>query len=347
MNARGNGSDDWKVGVRVWLERAGQGILGEGRFELLEGIERWASISAAARHMKMSYRHAWLQIQDINQSAGQPLVIAATGGKQGGGARLTPLGQRAIAVYREVQQHLKDRADDLLPALPQVAATACLHVAAAVSLEEVLAQLLADFAGQHPGVRVRTVFGASNELADHLLAGTHADVFLTASSSQLERLEEARLVYPGSRRPLASNRLAAIAPLDRAIAGHRPADLAEVKRLALAEPSCPLGGYARTYLEKLGLYEVLLPRAVLVDSSRAVLAVVRAGQVDAGLVYSSDAVQAAGCQVLFKARQGQPAIRYEAARIRRSRQPAAGQAFLDFVTSRRAARLFRRCGFTV
>jgi hypothetical protein len=51
--------EGWTIGLRVWIERAGQAILGQGRAELLDGIERWHSISAAARQLGMSYRHAW------------------------------------------------------------------------------------------------------------------------------------------------------------------------------------------------------------------------------------------------------------------------------------------------
>src|SRR6516165_3458846 len=64
---------DWTVGVRIWVERDGQAVLGHGRLELLEEIERSRSISAAARRMRMSYRRAWLLVRDINSAAGEPL----------------------------------------------------------------------------------------------------------------------------------------------------------------------------------------------------------------------------------------------------------------------------------
>src|SRR5262245_38138155 len=167
---------DWAVGLRVWVEREGRAVLGPGRLELLEGIERHHSISEAARQMGMSYRRAWLLVQSINEAAGEPLVAAATGGLHGGGARLTPRGVRAVALFRELQAQLTQTAGALLPGLARGAGAACLHVAAAVSLEEVLGQLLADYALLRPGVRVRTIFGASDELADHLLAGGPADL---------------------------------------------------------------------------------------------------------------------------------------------------------------------------
>ena len=71
--ARGGASwgSDWTVGFRVWVERAGRAILGKGRLELLEAIDRWHSISAAARQIGMSYRRAWLLVQSVNEAAGE------------------------------------------------------------------------------------------------------------------------------------------------------------------------------------------------------------------------------------------------------------------------------------
>jgi molybdenum ABC transporter molybdate-binding protein len=339
--------DDWAVGLRVWIERAGRAVLGKGRLELLEGIERWQSISAAARHMGMSYRRAWQLVQSVNESAGAPLVEATTGGTHGGGARLTPLGRQAVAVFREVQEQLRQTAAGLLTRLVQAHDAPAVHVAAAVSLEEALSQLLADYALRQPTVRVRAVFGASDELAGHVLAGAPADLFLTADPLQLDRLEAAKLVVAATRTPLAENTLAAIGLAHRGMPVRKPADLIrpEVKRIALAGPTSPLGGYTRRYLEGLGLYEALLPRALAVDNSRAVLAAVAAGQADVGLIYASDAARAAGCRLLFRVRRRLPAIRYEAAVVARGGQPEQAAQLLTFLTTPAAATRFRRCGF--
>src|SRR5262249_53128790 len=159
------------------------------------------------------------------------------------------------------------------------------------SLEDVLGQVLADFALVRPGVRVRTVFGASDELADQLLGGAPADLFLTADPRQLHRLRAAGLLKPRSRVDLAENGLAAIGLAGRSIQVRRPADLVrpEIDRVALAEASSPLGVYTRAFLQGLGLYEALQARRLPADNARAVVAAVRAGRADAGIVYRSDA----------------------------------------------------------
>jgi molybdate transport system substrate-binding protein len=337
--------NEWTVGVRVWVERAGQAILGPERLELLEEIDRHHSISAAARQMGVSYRHAWVLVQAINCAAGQPLVTAATGGRDGGGARLTPCGHLAVAAFRSLQDQFRRTAAAMLPR-PAPAAT-CVRVAAAVSLEEVLEQLLTDYALLRPAVRVRAVFGASDELADQLLGGAPADLFLTADARQLSRLEGMGLVRPHTTVPLAENALAAVGPADRSVPVHRAADLLGrgVARVALANPSAPLGSYTRAYLEGLGLYEALLPRAVQVENSRAVVAAVQAGQADVGLVYRSAAATAGGCRVLFRVRRPPSPIRYAGAMVRGGQEPEQAQDLLHFLTSRNAVRRFRRCGF--
>ena len=335
--------DDWRVGLRIWVERAGQAILGKGRLQLLSSIGRCHSISAAARELGMSYRRAWELVQSMNEAAGEPLVTAATGGVHGGGAQLTPLGSWAVSVFRDLQDHLNQTATVLLPQL--VEGNGPLHVAAAVSLEEVLGLLLNDYARQRPEVRVRVVYGASDELVAHLLAGAPGDLFLTADLQQLDRLADAHLLYPDKQVILAENGLAAIGPVNDTVAVRKPADLAgtAIKRIALAVKECPLGGYTHDYLNRLQLYELLRPRVVWSDNSRAVMTAVRAGRAQVGLVYSSDALRADGCRILFRARHLPVPIRYGGAVL--SRGAAGARALLDFLTSAAAARAFRQCGF--
>jgi molybdate transport system substrate-binding protein len=341
------GLRDLTVRVRVWVERAGRAVLGPGRLELLQWIDRCHSISAAARQMGVSYRHAWVLVQDINRAAGAPLVVAAPGGRRGGGAQLTPRGRVAVAVFRDLQEQLHRTAASLLPRLLPEPGTACVHVAAAVSLEEVLAQLLTDYGLRRPAVPVRLVLGASDELAIQIRGGALADLFLTADPGQLAQLEALGAVEPGTATPLAENTLAAIGPASRTAPVRRPADLLGpgVVRLALAAPSCPLGSYTRAYLEGRGLYTALLPRTVHVENSRAVVAAVQAGEADAGLVYSSATATASGCRVLFRVPRPPVVIRYVGAVLRRGRQPEQARDLLEFLASAPARRRFRHCGF--
>jgi molybdenum ABC transporter molybdate-binding protein len=342
----GDKAEDWGVRLQAWVERAGRPVLGAEQSQILEAIDRCQSLSAAARALGIQYRRVWELVRDMNEAAGEPLVSTATGGVQGGGARLTPLGRWAVARFRRLQDNLPQTAAGLVPHLGGPSAQA-LHVAAAVSLEEVLGQLLTDFAAVAPGLRVRTVFGASDELADHLLAGSPGHLFLTADPLQLDRLQAAGLLLPGTAVALAENGLAVVACADTDCAVRKPADLAGegAVRVALAESDCPLGRYTRAYLASLGLYDRVLPRAVRVENSRAVLAAVRAGQAGVGLVYGSDAARAERCRTLFRVRRPPVPIRYSGAVVTRGADPGPARRLLEFLCSSAAARRFRRCGF--
>jgi molybdate transport system regulatory protein len=107
---------DLRVGGRVWVEKDGRTYLAWGRVVLLERIEQCGSISAAARSMGISYRHAWLLVEQTNALAPAPLVVAQKGGKKGGGASLTQEGKQAVqGFWRLVEKFkafLQDVSDD-------------------------------------------------------------------------------------------------------------------------------------------------------------------------------------------------------------------------------------------
>ncbi len=81
---------------RLWLESKGQTYLSWGRIVLLERIDEYGSVSAAAKSMKMSFSHAWKLVEDMNTLAPGPLVEKQAGGRQGGGAWLTDSGKQAV-----------------------------------------------------------------------------------------------------------------------------------------------------------------------------------------------------------------------------------------------------------
>ena len=88
--------------------------IGPGKAELLEHIEETGSISAAARCMNMSYRRAWLLVDTMNQCFKSPLVETATGGKGGGGARISDFGREVLRRYREMEDKAANAvADDM------------------------------------------------------------------------------------------------------------------------------------------------------------------------------------------------------------------------------------------
>jgi molybdate transport system substrate-binding protein len=346
-SASANWNQDWKVGVRIWIERQGQAVLGAGRAELLAAIDAEHSITKAAKAARMSYRKAWTMIQEVNAAAGEPLVEAAVGGKEGGGAKLTPRGRVAIEIYEAVRRSLTESAADVLQRSRSADATneSCIHLAAAISLQEAVGQILTEFAVREPLLRVRAIFGASNELMDHVRAGSPADIFLSADAAALDRLEDVDLLLTKSRRSIAKNGLAIISHANSAPI-KSPKELlgSRFKRLVLAEPACPLGQYAQDYLKRARINEQVSTKALFVDNSRAVLAAVASGAADAGVAFASDAIGRGNWKLVLRVPTSQVATTYTAALIRREKCENGVERLLDFLTSPAANRCYRRCG---
>jgi molybdate transport system regulatory protein len=103
------------LSLRINLDPEGR--IGPGKIALLEEISSSGSISAAARAMDMSYKRAWDLVDDLNRLFGKPLVAARTGGKSGGGAALTPLGQSVVTRFRAIENAAIEAAVHQLEAL--------------------------------------------------------------------------------------------------------------------------------------------------------------------------------------------------------------------------------------
>ena len=107
--------DESEASIELWirLRLPGVGDIGPGKIELLRNIRDHQSISGAARAMKMSYRRAWLLVEDLNTVFAQPVVATWLGGKSRGGASLTRTGEKLLATYDAVVKRA-DRANRTL-----------------------------------------------------------------------------------------------------------------------------------------------------------------------------------------------------------------------------------------
>jgi len=92
---------DVRLTVRVDFGSAG--AIGPGKIRLLEAIHRTGSISQAGRALRMSYRRAWLLVDDLNRCFREPVVTTQPGGTRGGGAALTSFGRELIKTYRSIE----------------------------------------------------------------------------------------------------------------------------------------------------------------------------------------------------------------------------------------------------
>jgi molybdate transport system regulatory protein len=90
--------------LRIRILFGDEAMLGPGKADLLERIRDTGSIAAAGRSMAMSYKRAWMLVEEMNAAFRDPLVDSTRGGAKGGGARLTEAGAEVLANYRKLEE---------------------------------------------------------------------------------------------------------------------------------------------------------------------------------------------------------------------------------------------------
>ena len=201
------------------------------------------------------------------------------------------------------------------------------------------------------GDKIVFSFGASSTLARQIEEGAPADIFFSADEEKMDELEKGRLILKGTRKSRLSNLLVIVVAAEGGAAVRSPKDLAsdKVKRLALAEPgTVPAGIYAKKYLQKENLWSSIKAKVIPTENVRAALAAVEAGNVDAGIVYRTDAAISKRVKVAYEVpREDSPVISYPMAVVKESRQPEAAKMFLQYLSSKDAGTIFEKSGFIV
>ncbi len=235
-------------------------------------------------------------------------------------------------------------------AAPVAAAAERVTVAAAISLKEGLQDVAKAYAAE-TGVAVEFTFGSSGQLMAQVKNGAPIDVFVSAAAKQVDDLAREKLVDEATRRVVAGNALVLIVPAGAASPPTSLKDLADPRhrKVATGDPkTVPAGEYARQVLDALKLSDAVRDRTVHGSNVRQVLDYVERGEVAAGLVYHTDAVQA-GPKVRVVER-ADPAlhapIEYPAAVVSASKRREAAGRFLDYLATGPAQRALAARGFT-
>ncbi len=221
-------------------------------------------------------------------------------------------------------------------------------VFAAASLSDALTEIGTNFQAQ-TGINVQFNFGASSTLARQIEEGAPADIFFSADEAQMNRLEMRGLIDPATRKSRLSNSLVVVIPDNSTLQIKSGNDLtnAVVKQIALADPrAVPAGVYARVWLGKLRLWPAIEPKVVPTENVRAALAAVASGNVDAGIVYKTDAAISRHVKITYEVpRADSPDISYPMALVKDSKHPQASKQFLGYLLSEETGQVFKRCGF--
>lgn len=224
-----------------------------------------------------------------------------------------------------------------------------LIVCAAASLTNALREVGKRFEASNPGNTVVFNFASSDVLLAQIAKGAPADVLATADVESMDRAQKQGLLAPGTRRVLLGNKLALIAPAGASLplTGLASLDNAAVRRIAIGNPaSVPAGRYARAAIEKAGMWSNLEPRLILAQTVRQALDYVARGEVDAGLVYATDAnIMADKVRILAEIPTTTPIV-YPVALIDGTRNRTLAEAFMKTLLSPQAQGVFKRYGFS-
>ncbi len=238
----------------------------------------------------------------------------------------------------------------ILPLVPANAAPVGgnITVSAAASLKDVLSALGTSFEAQHPGDHISFNFGSSGTLRTQIEAGAPADLFIPADDKNMDALVRQNLIDVNSRRVLAGNRLVLIVPSDShlSIKSFRDLTRSDIQHVALGAPGVPAGDRAREVFTKLQIEGQVEPKAVRGKDVREVLAQVETGNVEAGVVYRTDALTSPRVKIVAMAPKNLHApIRYPGAIVSgAANRPLAAQ-FLAFLRSKTAKTKFKAAGF--
>ena len=236
-------------------------------------------------------------------------------------------------------------------ALTTPAAAEEVVVFAAASLKTALDQIATDFQTQ-TGNTVIISYAGSNTLAQQIIAGAPADIFISASTEWMDEVANASLLAEGTRANLLGNTLVLIAygkdaaPVDLATAD-LPALLGDGKLAMAMVDSVPAGQYGKAALETLGQWAAVEPAVAQSDNVRAALALVSTGEAPFGIVYASDAAADDNVTIVatFPA-DSHPAITYPAGLLTNATDDA-DRAFYQALSSDAADAIFAAQGFAI
>ena len=224
-----------------------------------------------------------------------------------------------------------------------------LTVSAAASLQDTIVELETVYQRKYGAISFHNNFGASGTLAREIEQGAPVDVVLSASKKQLDQLQSGGLIETDTQLDLLRNSLVLVAPLDSSLHGFDQLDSKQVKLIAMGDPEVvPAGQYGKQTLTYLHIYDKLKRRLVLGKDVRQVLAYVESGNVDAGLVYATDAQSSKRVRIVAMAPEAShEPISYLAAVVKGSRNEQTAREFVEFLTSSDARAIFLRHGFTM
>lgn len=224
-----------------------------------------------------------------------------------------------------------------------------LNILAAASLQDAAGELKTLYESKNAGTTLTLNLAASGTLQKQIEEGAPADLFISAGKTQVDALEQKGLLLEGSRKDLLGNELVLVAPKDSTLTSFDGLTGESVKKVSIGTPeTVPAGQYAKETLTSLKMWDQLQSKMVLAKDVRQVLTYVETGNVDAGLVYRTDAASSDAVKTVAAAPEGSnKPIVYPMAIIKSTKYQKQTEEFAKFLQTDEAVKVFEKYGFTV
>lgn len=224
-----------------------------------------------------------------------------------------------------------------------------LTISAAASLTEAYGELKEIYESEK-GVKLIFNFAASGTLQKQIEEGAEVDVFVSAGKKQMDALDEKELIIKDTRENIYRNELALIVPEEYKGKIKTINDLVGTDlKLSIGIPeTVPVGQYAKEALEYLGVWDELEPNIVYGKDVSQVLTYVEKGEVEAGVVFSSDSVRAKQSHIaeIFTEESHKPIV-YPAAVVASTKDIKTSKDFLEFLRTDKAKEILEKYGFKI
>ena len=223
-----------------------------------------------------------------------------------------------------------------------------LTVSIAASTKNAIDEIVKNYETENPGVKIKINSGGSGTLEQQITGGAPVDIFLSASKKNMDNLEEKGFLLEGTRQDLLKNSLVLIGSND---VKDKIKSIEDLKtggvKIALGElNTVPAGKYAKQDFEKLGMWTEIEKEAIYQKDVTAVLTIVDSGEIETGVVYSSDALTLKNGFIIEEfAADTHDAIVYPAAIIKETKNKEEAEKFLKYLQNDASKEIFAKYGF--
>lgn len=224
-----------------------------------------------------------------------------------------------------------------------------LTVSAAASLQKVMIDVQQLYNNNQPNVKIIYNFAASGSLQQQIEQGADVDVIISAATQQMDALADKGLILADTRKDLLTNQIVLVVSNNfQGITNFQDLATSRITKIAIGEPkSVPVGKYAQEVLNYFKIFSRVKNKIVFAKDARQVLSYVETANVDAGIIYLTDAKLSNLTKIVATAPTGSHSpIVYPVAVIQSSRKVAIAKDFIQFLSSQQATKIYEKYGFS-